>query len=91
MIITADCALPDGDVMVMVERVINGSNTVDDIRSNYNNRSSKNKYLIVSDRAKSSLSGNSLAAPFYTTTDSKNFAFKFCLCNRSNQTGGRPY
>lgn len=32
LIITADCPLPNGELMVMVERVINGSNTVDDVR-----------------------------------------------------------
>ena len=32
-VITADCPLPDGKLMVMVERVIDGSNTVDDIRT----------------------------------------------------------
>jgi len=33
VVITADCPLPDGELMVMVERVIDGSNTVDDIRT----------------------------------------------------------
>jgi hypothetical protein len=33
VIITAYCPLPDGNLMVMVERVIDGSNTVDDIRT----------------------------------------------------------
>lgn len=33
LVITADCPLPDGDLMVMVERVIDGSDTVDDIRT----------------------------------------------------------
>jgi hypothetical protein len=33
LVITADCPLPDGELMVMVERVIDGSKTVDDIRT----------------------------------------------------------
>ena len=33
VVITADCPLPDGELMVMVERVIDGTNTVDDIRT----------------------------------------------------------
>ena len=33
VVITADCQLPDGELMVMVERVIDASNTVDAIRT----------------------------------------------------------
>lgn len=32
VIVTANCALPDGELMVMVEKVIDGSITVDDFR-----------------------------------------------------------
>ena len=33
IVIAADCLLPDGKLMVMVERVIDGKTTVDDIRA----------------------------------------------------------